>query len=108
MERLFEETVLVLGGAGFIGKTLVSNLLATGYRVRVMVRGPAVALASTQNDRLEIIRGDILNETDLEAAFRNVDSVVHLAHVWVRLGMNSGATTSSRRARSENSASLTT
>src|ERR1700733_12514700 len=82
MERLFEETVLVLGGAGFIGRMLVSYLLAAGYRVRVMVRGPAAALASIQNDRLEIVRGDILNETDLEAAFRNVDSVVHLAHVW--------------------------
>ena len=34
--ELMTETVLVTGGAGFIGRTVCEELLGRGYRVRVL------------------------------------------------------------------------
>ena len=47
-------TVLVLGARGFIGSELVTQLLAAGYSVRAMVRGPSPKLEQLASDRLEI------------------------------------------------------
>ncbi|MCG2673205.1 NAD-dependent epimerase/dehydratase family protein [Bradyrhizobium sp. GCM10023182] len=73
-------TVLVLGGAGFIGKELIRHLLASGYCVRAMVRGSASALDEFRFDRLELVRGDIANRADLERAMVGIEFVYHLAH----------------------------
>ncbi len=73
-------TVLVLGGAGFIGKELIRHLLASGHSVRAMVRGSALPLDEFSPDRLEIIRGDIANRTDLDRAMAGIAFVYHLAH----------------------------
>lgn len=73
-------TVLVLGGAGFIGKELIRHLLGSGYCVRAMVRGSALPLDELRSDRLELVRGDISNRTDLERAMEGIDFVYHLAH----------------------------
>jgi predicted dehydrogenase/nucleoside-diphosphate-sugar epimerase len=72
--------VLVLGAAGFIGKELVRHLLSAGYCVRAMVRGTGLSSSEFQTDRLEIIRGDIRNRADLEAAMSGIEYVYHLAH----------------------------
>ncbi|MBT1515625.1 Gfo/Idh/MocA family oxidoreductase [Bradyrhizobium sp. SRL28] len=73
-------TVLVLGGAGFIGKELISQLLAAGYCVRAMVRGSTLPLDEFKSDRLEVIRGNIGNRADLERAMAGIAFVYHLAH----------------------------
>lgn len=73
-------TVLVLGGAGFIGKELIRQLLAAGHCVRAMVRGSALTLNEFGGDRLEVVRGDIGNRTDLERAMPGINVVYHLAH----------------------------
>jgi predicted dehydrogenase/nucleoside-diphosphate-sugar epimerase len=73
-------TVLVLGGAGFIGKELIRQLLAAGHSVRAMVRGSTLALAELRSDRLEIVRGDIGNRADLDRALPGIEVVCHLAH----------------------------
>lgn len=73
-------TVLVLGGAGFIGRELIRQLLASGYSVRAMVRGSAVLLGEFSADRLEIVRGDIGNRADLDRAMAGIHFVYHLAH----------------------------
>ncbi|KRQ94736.1 hypothetical protein CQ12_04190 [Bradyrhizobium jicamae] len=72
--------VLVLGAAGFIGKELVKHLLSAGYCVRAMVRGTGLSPDEFQTDRLEIIRGDIRNKADLDAAMSGIEYVYHLAH----------------------------
>lgn len=48
-------TVLVIGGAGFIGRELVRQLLEAGYGVRAMTRSSGKALEEFDNDRLETI-----------------------------------------------------
>jgi predicted dehydrogenase/nucleoside-diphosphate-sugar epimerase len=73
-------TVLVLGGAGFIGRELIRQLLAAGYGVRAMVRGSALPLDEFRSDRLEVVRGDIGNRADLERAMAGIEFVHHLAH----------------------------
>lgn len=73
-------TVLVLGGAGFIGRELIAQLVAAGHCVRAMIRGSALPLNELRSDRLEIVRGDIANRTDLEKAMSGVEHVYHLAH----------------------------
>jgi nucleoside-diphosphate-sugar epimerase len=75
---LKKESVLVTGGAGFIGSHLVEELLACGYRVRVLDNlsqgnrewAPAEA---------EFIHGDIVNHQDCADACAGMSGVFHLA-----------------------------
>ncbi|MBK8047786.1 MAG: NAD-dependent epimerase/dehydratase family protein [Anaerolineales bacterium] len=72
-------TILVTGGAGFIGATLVPMLLARGYRVRVLDNlsvGSKQALAGSD---VEWFVGDIRDRAVVEAAVENVHGIVHLA-----------------------------
>lgn len=79
-------TILVLGGAGFIGWNLVSQLLQNGYRVRILVRSilkiPSpftFAGGDAGNPLLEIIEGDILSKEVLEKCMKGIKTVFHLA-----------------------------
>ena len=72
-------TVLIFGGTGFIGRELVRQLLAADYCVRVMVRSSGAVLEEFDSNQLEIVRGDMLSESDLEAAMKGIEFVYHLA-----------------------------
>jgi nucleoside-diphosphate-sugar epimerase len=78
MSQTTGETILVTGGAGYLGAVLVPMLVERGYNVRVVDRlywgtGP---LASVR-DRIEIVHADV---RDLPAdALDGVAAVVHLA-----------------------------
>jgi dTDP-L-rhamnose 4-epimerase len=78
------ETVLVAGGAGFIGRHLVRALLQRGNKVRVLDSLiEQVHPDRTRPDELdadaELIVGDIRDEIAVRRALEGVDSVVHLA-----------------------------
>jgi dTDP-L-rhamnose 4-epimerase len=78
------ESVLVTGGAGFIGSHLVDELLAAGHRVRVLdslveqVHGDSQRPDYLAEDA-ELIAGDVRNPEVVTGALEGVDSVVHLA-----------------------------
>jgi predicted dehydrogenase/nucleoside-diphosphate-sugar epimerase len=72
-------TVLVIGGAGFIGRELIRQLLTAGYSVRALMRNSAGALEGLYSGHLDIIKGDLRNEADLKAAMRGIEFVYHLA-----------------------------
>jgi nucleoside-diphosphate-sugar epimerase len=72
-------TVLVLGGAGFIGRELIRQLLAAGYCVRAMVRSSGAVLEELENSHLEIVRGDMRREADLKSAMQGIEFIYHLA-----------------------------
>lgn len=84
---LAETTVLVTGGAGFIGHHIVTYLLIHGAKVRVLdnfVTGHQHNLAPLlQNPnyatRLEVIEGDIRNLADCQRACLGADVVLHQA-----------------------------
>ena len=70
------QRVLVTGGSGFIGRQVVSTLVAAGAQVRV------VDLQAHPDPAVEIVRGDIADPEVIEAAFDGgFDGVVHLAAV---------------------------
>lgn len=71
--------VLVTGANGFLGRHVVAALLARGHRVRALVRA-AVRLESLGwPSSVEVFRADLRSSRDLEAAFDDVDVLVHLA-----------------------------
>ncbi|MBB5789065.1 NAD-dependent epimerase/dehydratase family protein [Jiangella mangrovi] len=64
--------VLVIGGAGLVGSTVVPHLAAR-HRVRVLDRRVADASG------VESVVGDVRSADDVAAAVEGVDGVVHLA-----------------------------
>jgi len=79
------KTVLVTGGAGFLGSHLVDRLLAMGIRVRVLdnlFRGSAANLSKhRESPDFTFIQGDILDFPALLKAASGVDTVFHMAAI---------------------------
>ena len=75
--------VLVTGGSGFIGSSLVKALVRAGAKVRVLddnSRGSPRRLKDVEKD-IEFIAGDIRDAAAVEKATRGMDEVHHLAFV---------------------------
>jgi len=75
--------VLVTGGSGFIGSSLVKALVRDGAKVRVLddnSRGAPRRLSDVETD-IEFIAGDIRDAAAVEAAAKGMDEVHHLAFV---------------------------
>jgi dihydroflavonol-4-reductase len=79
-------TILVTGGAGFIGSHLVRRLVEMGERVRVLEQ-QAAPVDHLPLDRIDLIRGDIRAVNCVHDAVRGCREVYHLAanpHLWAR------------------------
>src|SRR5712691_2440781 len=72
--------ILITGAAGYIGRHLVSRLVAQGERPRCLVRNLNRA-ASILPDKLELVQGDTIQPASLEAAVRGVETIVHAAFI---------------------------
>ena len=75
-------SVLVTGGAGYVGSCLVPRLLEAGHKVTVLdlyLYGDNVLENVKQNPALREIKGDLRNPADVKNALRGCDSVIHLA-----------------------------
>ncbi len=78
------ESILITGGAGFIGRAVVRELLQRGHRVRVLdslieqVHGDRERPEDLPED-VELIRADVRNGDAVTKALKGIDSVVHLA-----------------------------
>lgn len=78
------ETVLITGGAGFIGRFVTDELLRRGNKVRILdslieqVHGGVERPAGLAEDA-ELIRADVRDGEAVAKALQGVDSVVHLA-----------------------------
>lgn len=76
--------VLVTGGAGYLGSTLVGLLLRRGHRVRVLDRlqhGGSSLLGMWAHPSFEFVRGDVRDAGAARDAVRGRDAVVHLAAI---------------------------
>lgn len=76
------KTVLVTGGAGYVGAMLVPKLLEAGYNVKVVdlyLYGDNVLDALSNDPGLEQIKGDIRDAQLLKDVIPGCDSVIHLA-----------------------------
>ncbi|WP_152050169.1 NAD-dependent epimerase/dehydratase family protein [Tautonia marina] len=76
--------LLVTGGAGYVGSTLVPELLNRGHRVRVLDSlkfGGHGLLPCCQNRFFELQKGDVCDPKTVETALDGVDAVIHLAAI---------------------------
>ena len=81
---------LVTGGAGFIGSHLIDALLKKDYDVACIDNFSSGKMEFIEHnlDKIELIKGDLLNRDDIKKALKNVDIVFHLAaNPDVRLGV---------------------
>ena len=77
-------TLLVTGGAGFIGSNFVRHVVAhTDDRVVVLDKltyaGNRASLAGLAEDRVELVVGDIADPVLVDELVARVDAVVHFA-----------------------------
>ncbi|MDP6924814.1 MAG: NAD(P)H-binding protein [Candidatus Scalindua sp.] len=76
-----DDRVLILGGTGFIGKRLVSELTGRNIRLRLLVRNPSkVPTTILKNRDIEIVKGDIVSGDGLKEAVRGIHIAYYLVH----------------------------
>lgn len=82
------KTILITGGAGFIGSNLSLKLIEKGYKVSVLDNlspqihgedGDKSELYQNIKDKVKFIKGSVLSYDDWKTALNGVDVVIHLA-----------------------------
>jgi UDP-glucose 4-epimerase len=71
--------ILVTGGAGFVGATLVRRLVAGSYRVRVLDNLSTGDAAHLDGVDAELVKGDIRDAAALDDALEGMTAIIHLA-----------------------------
>jgi len=71
--------VLVTGGAGFVGATLVRRLVGSGHAVRVFDNYSTGNPSHLADVDAELVEGDIRDVSALDAALAGMQAVIHLA-----------------------------
>ena len=77
--------VLVTGASGFVGRNLTPRLLRAGWGVRCLVHDER-RLARGVRNRVEVVRGDVLDGRTLAAATEGASCAVYLVHFLAQAG----------------------
>jgi len=78
------KSILITGGAGFIGAHVANELLAHGYKVRALdnlvpqVHGPDRKRPDYLSNEVELLVGDVREHDSVMRAIEGVDGIVHL------------------------------
>ncbi len=75
------ERICILGGSGFVGTHLVSELAARGLEVRVLSRRRETAKELIVLPTVEVIEADVHDQQELIRHFRGMDAVVNLVGI---------------------------
>lgn len=78
------KTVLVIGGAGYIGSALIPKLLSDGYKVRVLdmlVYGEDAISPYLSHPRLELMKADFRHVDAVVNAVKGMSTVIHLGAI---------------------------
>jgi len=74
-----DRTVLITGGAGFIGSSLASRLISLGAKVRILDDFSTGHISNVNKLEAEVFEGSILNEKLLNKSISGCDCVFHHA-----------------------------
>jgi len=83
-----KKSILITGGAGFIGSRLALQLLARGHKIRVLdnlnpqIHGSDPGASASYKaiyGKLDFLLGNVNNREDLMFALSGIDTVVHMA-----------------------------
>ena len=78
------KSILVTGGAGYIGSVLTHKLVELGYNVKVvdsLVYGKDGISDLISNNSFELIEKDIRDEKTFNEVVKDIDCVIHLAAI---------------------------
>lgn len=71
--------VVVFGGGGFIGSSVVERLLGDGYHLRIFEHPRVKPYREfSSSERVEWVAGDMLSARDVAGALAGMDAVLHL------------------------------
>src|SRR5258708_238676 len=79
-----KKKILITGGAGYIGTTLVPLLLDRGYEVTVfdgLLFGGDALLPFFRHKNFSFVRGDIRDKEELRKACAGKNIIIHLAAI---------------------------
>lgn len=88
--------IVVTGGTGFVGRTIVQKLLGEGHEVRVLTRRRSAAEPEINEERLTYLPTDIYQATQVAAQCQGAAAVIHLVGI-----IHESAATSFTRAHRE-------
>jgi len=80
-----KKTILIVGGAGFIGSHVADELIEHGYKVRALdnlmsqVHGSSAGRPDYLNPEVELVVGDVRDPVLVRAVLAGVDAVFHFA-----------------------------
>lgn len=85
--------VFLTGASGFVGRHMITRLLAEGHVVRGLVRSlprekEHLAKAFHEKGDFQYVAGDVVSGAGLDAAIAGCDAVVHLVGIIVEKGSN--------------------
>ena len=72
------KTVCVLGGAGFVGSSIVAKLDAAGYQIKVLTRRREASKHLILLPNVQVVECDIMNNHALKEALKGADAVINL------------------------------
>ncbi len=75
------ERICILGGSGFVGTHLVSQLAARGLQVRVLSHRREMAKELILLPTVEVIEADVHDQQELIQHFRGMDAVINLVGI---------------------------
>lgn len=78
------DSILITGGAGYIGSVLTPKLINLGYKVRILdslIYGDSGISKFVNDGSVELISEDIRKKEVLEKAVKDIDCIIHLAAI---------------------------
>src|SRR3954454_22665837 len=78
------DTILVTGGAGYIGASLCRELLSAGHEVRALdslLHNQEQVASDLLSDGVDLHRADLRDDDARQKAIKGADVVVHLAAI---------------------------